>query len=66
MNDNKKLFDPYHSDDEQPTHTWEGQDTRQLVEAIKRRNAAAMRPKDKQKLRSRKKVDEVLLKIFDE
>ncbi len=62
-------FDPNHpacdKGTEEKTPSWESNDISQLVEAIKKRNAAARRPQDKQKSRSRKKVNEVLRNIFE-
>lgn len=62
---NKKRFDPYNEEEEQDAPAWETQNISQLVAAIKQRNAAARHPQSNQKKRSRKKVNEVLLKIFD-
>lgn len=61
-----KQFDTYGKQEEQSAPAWEKHDITQLIKALKQRNAAARRPREKQKSRSRKKVDEVLLRIFED
>ncbi len=65
MNYFDKKFSVSGQDAEEHAPAWETNNISQLVEAIKKRNATARRPQDKQKSRSRKKVNEVLSKLFD-